>query len=218
MTGRPFSTYSHRITTSPTWKPQQKLQHASVAAEKGRLWRSRLFIDGVWSEQDRRDGRGRERRAKINREGCKADNGARDRGLVTFWLALCVNSEGSFRSVEQSFPNSFLLLLLCLLGSDHHNLNITATSSAHMCGAEDQSDCATLPTLSLGLGSDLRTVFPGVQSKTITLETQESQHMPPTHPSSLPASTILTGQRVLWIWTRLLVIGYLRSLKKKNNN
>lgn len=94
MTGRPFTTSRNRIASSPAWKPQQKLQHASVAAEKGRLWRSRLFVDGVWSEQDRRDGRGRERRAKINREGCKADNGARDRGLVTFWLALCVNSEG----------------------------------------------------------------------------------------------------------------------------
>lgn len=143
----------------------------------------------------------------------EADDGARDRGAGSVLIGPLCKQRRSFRYVESSFPNSFRLLLLLLEVGNHRNLNITATSLAHMCGAEDRNDCATLPTIHLGPGSDLRTVFPEVQSKTITLETQESQHMPPTHPSSLPASPISTGPARKYE-PGSHFIGYLETFKK----
>lgn len=185
--------------TFPVWEQQQQQQHASLVNEKRWLWRQRLFIDGVWSEQGRwdRGGRGGQDVTRMgilskNKPSCK-----QQKPTMVWQIPGCLRfTRPLYKHRRFSALWSNPSRTVWSFGSDHRNLNIAATSSLHMCRPTDEK--ALHNPHSLGLGLDLWTVFPGEQTQTIKPKTQErKQHTSPAHPSSLPTGAIFSGKHVL---------------------
>lgn len=155
-----------------------------------------------WSVKHQ-DGRDEQRAGKTSKNKLmgatysEADNGARDCGLVTVFIGpLCKD--------ERSFP-----LRAVILSEQFFSFfcGWTATTYlAHMCRTEDQKRLHNFPKPCSGPELWPPDSFPQrPEAKTIMLEAQESQHMPPTHPSS-------SNHRIL------SALSWLKKKKRKNKN